>query len=206
MRTVSFDKEALNVTIHNLYPGLELTSPVYFSNGTTCHVFPNQQTDTGSAMEANFGIGYKQEDFKAVLLYKLQRKYTTKTDDQSSSSIASIENTNIYLLVVWNVEDERDSFYACLIECPVDDFTWNEDKLWALHRQYNDRFLKNYNYKTVTWLMHNDTMIKTRCNATYGSDYKLDIAISEETGSYNMDEPIQIDPKRLVLLLSMSIY
>jgi hypothetical protein len=205
MFNVRFDKEALNITIRNLYPGLELMSPVYFSNGTTCHVSHSQQTDTSNPIEASFGIDSRQGDFKAVLLYKLQRKYITKTDDRSGSSIASIENTNIYLLVVWNVENERDEFYACLIECPADDFTWNEDKLWALHRQYNDQFLKNYKYKTISWLMYGDTVIETRCSATYGLDYKLDIAISEETGKYNMDEPIQIDPKRLVSLLSILI-
>jgi hypothetical protein len=190
---------------------IELLSPVYCSNGTTCHVSPSQQTDTNTTIEASFGIGYKQEDFKASLLYKLQRKYTTKTDDQPDSGIVSIEDTatNIYLLVFWDVKNECDEFYACLIEFPADDFTWNEDKLWALHYQYNNQFFKHYNYKTVTWLMHGDTVIKTRCNAAYGSDYKLDIVISEETGNYNMDKPIQIDPKRLVLasmILLMLIY
>jgi hypothetical protein len=38
MCTVSFDKEALNITIHNQHPSLELTSPVYFSSGTTYSV------------------------------------------------------------------------------------------------------------------------------------------------------------------------
>jgi hypothetical protein len=39
----------------------------------------------------------------------------------------------------------------------------------------------------------------------YGSDYKLDIVIYEGTEQYFMREPVKIDPKRLVLPLSMLI-
>jgi hypothetical protein len=56
MCTVSFVKEALKITIHNQYQNLELTAPVYFSTGTTCHVSPGQQTNAGATMEASFGI------------------------------------------------------------------------------------------------------------------------------------------------------
>jgi hypothetical protein len=46
-------------------------------------------------------------------------------------------------------------------------------------------------------------------DVTYGSDYKLDIALSEGTKKYGMKEPMKIDPKRLVLsllMLSILIY
>jgi hypothetical protein len=71
MLTISFVKEALNITIHNQYPSLELTSPVYFSTGTTCHASPSQKTDIGATVDISFGIDPKQEDFKCALLYKL---------------------------------------------------------------------------------------------------------------------------------------
>jgi hypothetical protein len=46
----------------------------------------------------------------------------------------------------------------------------------------------------------------TRFDITCGSDYyKMDIIISEGTVKYKMKEPIQIDPKRLVLPFSMLI-
>jgi hypothetical protein len=204
MYIVRFNKEALRVNICNLYPGLELTSPVYYSNGTTCHVSPSQQIDASTTTEASFGIDFQQKDVKGALLYKLQRKYATRTDNNSNSSIVSIENTetNIYLLVVWEVKNHCDEFYVCLIECS-DDFTW--DKLWALCHQYNDQFLKDYNYSEITWLIHDDIAMKTRRRVTYGSDYKLDIFISEETGLYNMFKPMKIDTERLVLPLLMLI-
>jgi hypothetical protein len=74
MHNISFDKEELNITIRNLYPGLELTSPVYFSTNTMYCVPPSRQIGTRNTTEARFGIDSKWKGFKCALLYKLQRK------------------------------------------------------------------------------------------------------------------------------------
>jgi hypothetical protein len=102
MYIVRFNKEALRINICNSSTGLELTSPVYCSNGTTCCVSPNQQTDIDTTMEASFGIVSMREDFKGALLYKLRRKYAIKNNNQSNSGTASIENTatDIYVTYV----------------------------------------------------------------------------------------------------------
>jgi hypothetical protein len=205
MYVVRFNKEALRINICNLCPSLELTSPVYCSKNT-CRVAPSQQTDTDNIMEAIFVIDSKQKDVNAALLYKLQRKYVAKADNQPNTSTTSINDTatKMYLLVVWDGENEYGNFYVCLIEC-TDDFNWDEDKLWALHEKYNEQFLKDFNYNLITWLVYDGIVMKMRRKETYGSDYKLDIFISEETGAYNIRRPKRIDPKRLVLPLSMLI-
>jgi hypothetical protein len=124
MCAVSFIKEALKITIHNLYSGLELTSPAYFSTGTTYCVPPNQQTNASNTVEASFGIDSKQKVFEGALLYKLKRKHNTKTSNQPNNSNASIKDiaTSIYLLVTWNVRDYAFASRVCLIEC-TDKFT-----------------------------------------------------------------------------------
>jgi hypothetical protein len=202
----SFVKEALHINICNLYPGLELTSPVYYSNGTTCHVSSNQKTDTNNIIEASFGVSYNQKDVKGALLYNLRRKYTTRTVKQFHRGDMPIENmaTNIHLLVVWSVKDYCDNSFVCLIECP-DDSIWDEDKLWILLHQYNEQFFRDYSCRTLIWLMHDNTVMKIRRKETYESDYKLNIFISEETGTYDMFKPVRIDPRRLVLSLLMLI-
>jgi hypothetical protein len=207
MCTISFDKEALNITIHNLYPSLELASPIYCSNGTTCHVSPSRQTDIGNTIEASFGIYPKQEYSLCTLLYKLQSKHITKTDHQSNSSTVSIKDTattSMYLLVVWHVNYQFHDFYVCIIEC-TDDFTWDEDKLWALYWQYYNQFRKDYKYNIITWLMHGEAVMKTKLDVTYGSNYKLNIIITEGICGHNIEEPISINPKRLVLSLQILI-
>jgi hypothetical protein len=205
MCTARFNKETLYISICNQYPSLELTSPIYFSNGTTCHVSSSQQTDIDITMEASFGIAFKQEDFRGALLYKLRRKYATRTDKQHNS-IASIKDTatNVYLLVALDIKNGWDEFYVCLIEC-TNDFTWDEDKLWALYKEYNDQFYEDYCYTVLSWLTHDGIEMEIRHKVTYGSDCKLDIFISGEAGAYNVRRPKRIDPKRLVLPLTMSI-
>jgi hypothetical protein len=207
MYIASFDiKKELNITIHNQHPDLELTSLVYCSNGTTCHVSPNQKIDAGTAMEASFGIRLERYDFKGALLYKLQRKYINRTDNQPNTSVVFISNTttNIYFLVAWVVENYKHRFCICLIGC-TDDLAWDEDKLWALYWDSNKKFNECYESNTITWLIYEDTVVKTRHDITYGANYELDVTISEGVGKYKMLEPIQIDPERLVLPLSMLI-
>jgi hypothetical protein len=205
MCIVSFTREALNITIHNQYPGLELTSPVYYSNGTTCYVPPSQQIDTGSIMEARFGIDAKQGGLNGALLYKLQRKYTTKTGKQSNSNTASIKNTatNLYLFVAWN-ENYCNTFRTYVIECP-EEVTMDEDKLWSFYWDGTDAFRDAIELFVTTWLIDDSAVMKIRCYLTYGSDYRLDIVISEGTGKYSTNMPMKLDPRRLVLLLLMLI-
>jgi hypothetical protein len=209
MYIVRFNKEALRINICNLYSSLELTSPVYFSN-STCHVSPSQQTYISITLETSFEIAPDQKTVKGALLYKLQRKCTTKTDNHLNNSTTPIRNTetSIYLLTGWEIEDDDHKFYVCLIEC-TGEFTWDEDKLWVLHHFCKDwsecQSRWNYNKLSSSCLMHNCLGIKMRCNMMYRSDYKLDIVVDEGTGQYSLSKPMKIDSKRLVLPLSMRI-
>jgi hypothetical protein len=196
MCAVSFDKEALNITIHNQYPDLDLTSPVYFSNGTTCCVSPSHQIGIGTITEASFGIDFHQKDFKCVFLYKLQRKHTTKTDNQPNNSTTSIKDrsTNIHILIVWDFKDNYHRFCAYLIEF-TDDLTWDEDKLWALYEEYNKQFYMNYEPRIITWSVYDNAMMEMKLKVSYGTDYKLDIVLSRGVGKYSVEKPMEINPK-----------
>jgi hypothetical protein len=193
MHIVSFDKEVLNITIHNLYPDLVLTSPVYYSTGTVRHIFPSQKTDIGTITKVNFGIDFKQEVFRGTLLYKLQRKHVTRIDNQFNSSTASTEDksTNIYLLVVFDLGDVQHNFYAYQIELNKS-FTSYMDMTRDLYDKYKDQVYKDYKSSINTWLIYGDAVIKMRCDVTYGLNCKLDIIISEGTGKYNMKRPMTI--------------
>jgi hypothetical protein len=91
------------------------------------------------------------------------------------------------------------------MECSADS-AWDEDKLWALYCENGAQFYKNYHGSNITtWLIHGGTVLTTRLYITYGSDYKLDIVLSEETGKYDIEEPINFDPERLVLSLLVLI-
>jgi hypothetical protein len=155
-------------------------------------------------MNSSFIIDSKQEDLKGALLYKLRRKYTRTYKRPKSSSIFEDTEASTHLLVVWNVGTYDYIFFVYLIEC-TDDSTWDEDKLWTLCKEYDYKFREGYKSSVITWLVHDRAAMKMRFDTTYGSDYKLNIVISEGTSKYNMKRPMQIDLKRLVLSLSMLI-
>jgi hypothetical protein len=102
--------------------------------------------------------------------------------------------------VIWDVEDYNHKFYVCLIEF-TNDFTWDEDKLWALCWEYNDRLYEDYKSNVITWSMRDGSVMRTQSVVTYGSDYKLNVIISEGDSEDDMEESMKIDPKRLVLSL-----
>jgi hypothetical protein len=199
MYTIRFDKEMLNITIFNLYPGSELISPLYFSTGT-CYVSPSQQAGTGSIIDASFRMDYEKE-FNGLLLYKLQRKHTTRT---GNISIASINDKarNVYLLVSWDIRDQIHDFHVRLLECD-DNFTWDEDKLWSFYKGYDNQFYVDYKSNAIKWLTNDDAVVVTKHKVKYESNYELNILISDGTKNYKVNKPIQIDSRRLVLLLSM---
>jgi hypothetical protein len=157
-------------------------------------------------MEASFGIDPERGYFQGALLYKLQRKHADRIGNQPNSSTVSIKDatTNIYLLLVWNEgwQWNKYGFYVCLMEY-ASNFIWNEDKLWTFYEKYGDRFRKDYKASICTWLMNDGTLMKTKFDVTYGSDYKLSIVLSKGTWKHSIEEPIQFDPKRLVLSLLM---
>jgi hypothetical protein len=205
--TVSFGKGALRITVHIQYPGLELTSPAYCSTRTTtCYVSPSQQTATGTIIAASFGMDSKCDFFEGALIYKLQRKHATGTDNRPNNSVAAVNNTatNTYLLVALEVRDDYHGFCVCLIESTYN-FILDISKLWALYREYN--FVSKMHYKSnlITWLIHGNIVIKTEFDATYGLDCKLNIVISEGSWKHDILKPIKIDPQRSVLPLQILI-
>jgi hypothetical protein len=156
-------------------------------------------------MVASFRIDNRSE-FKGLLIYKLQRKYIARTDNRFNDSTISIVDTatNLYLLVVWDAECHFRSSRVYLIEY-ANDFTWNEDELWAFYRDYKHELFMRYRYGTVTWLTNSGAVVRTRLDITHGSDYKLDIILSEGTRKYSMEETIKFGLERLVMPLLRSI-
>jgi hypothetical protein len=73
-------------------------------------------------------------------------------------------------LVVWDVKNYNHESRVYLIEC-IDDFTW--DKLRLLYSQYNDQIYANYKFRVIIWLIGDSMVMKTKCDTTCGSDYKL---------------------------------
>jgi hypothetical protein len=189
----------LPVLIHNQCSNFELVSPVYFGHNTICLKFPSQKVDANTATRASFGQNITKSKFVGVLIYKLQRKGSLKSDVDNISKEGS--PTDIQLLVIWEPKSWRGLFLRVLLIEHNNTITWNEDKLSELysmqHALLNKRHCtKTYLFKKCTftedaWLLDDATMLMTRSKWTEEGDI-FEIIISEETRKYDYAEPLWI--------------
>jgi hypothetical protein len=61
----------VKLIIHNQFPGVELVSPVYASEGAKRYLSPDQSVDFGSTTQAGFDIDLNQDEPTGALIYKL---------------------------------------------------------------------------------------------------------------------------------------
>jgi hypothetical protein len=178
----------VKLIIRNQFPGVELISPLYCSDGTECYLPPNQRVDFGFTTQIGFNIAPGQEPI-GVLMYKLQRK---NMDEKATSSE---EATCIQLFMIWNVNNSREfCIYSHLIEHDKG-HVWDKDKLMKLAKCYK---LVNIQYGSIkeTWLMHDNTVLMTSLNMIHEEDYELEIIISEGSISDNTQRLKYIDLDR----------
>jgi hypothetical protein len=157
----------VKLMISNQFPGIELVSPVYNSDGA-CYLSPDRRVDIGSTMQADFGIDITQSESVGILAYKL-RKNTDQPD----------ETTYIHLVVIWEVNSSSGFYvYSDLIESDKS-YVWDRDDLMSLASEFE---LVNMQHAPIeeTYLMHDNTVLMTRVNVTHEEEcYKLEMTISE---------------------------
>jgi hypothetical protein len=180
--TVSLKLQLLSyITIFNQCLNVSLVSPVYFGNGVVCPKLSNQPIDIGAKICASFEINATQDEFESALLCKLQR-YSDNQYNIDTLTAETNENvaTYFYMLVAWKVKDAKSFAYVALVE-HAKEFTWNEYKLRKSYNKNHSRF-KEYDSVIIdTWLMDDNTVLKTTFMVTDSKkNFELSISISEE--------------------------
>jgi hypothetical protein len=166
----------VKLIIHNQFPGIELVSPLYYSNGAVCCLSPDQRVDVGSTMQAGFNIDLAQEEPIGALMYKLQRKNTDQPDEKAISNEEAICTR---LVMIWKVYRSGEFHIVSFLIEHDKDCIWDKDKLIKLVKR---RKLFNIQYTSFedTWLMHDNTVLMTSLNVTRKEKhYKLEMTISE---------------------------
>jgi hypothetical protein len=165
----------VKLLIHHQFPGIELVSPAYACDNATCHTSPDQRVDFGSTVQVVFNVDLTQCDPVGALMYELKN---TKQFNKNASSLLD-EATYIQLVMIWKVNNSREF-------CEVSDMiehdkgrVWDRSGLMKLVKCY-----KLYDIQHVpiekTYLMHDNTVLMTRVNATREEEcYKLEITLSE---------------------------
>jgi hypothetical protein len=178
----------VKLTIHHQFPGVELVSPVYAGNGTTCYLSPDQRVDVGSTTQAGFKLDFPYECSTDILMYKLQRKNIDQSDDEEAIS------TQFFM--IWEVDSFRNFCTVSYLIEHDEGKVWDEDKLMDLAERYSIHQIQ-YGHIEETWLMRDNTVLMTCLNVTYEEEcYKLEMTISEASMRDDTRRPRYIDVDR----------
>jgi hypothetical protein len=181
----------VKLTIHNQCLGIELASPVYAGDGTTCYLSPAQKADTGSTMQVGFDIKLAQDESIGIFMYKLQRKNNDPSnEDTISSEEEAICTRHVF---VWKAyKSGKVHVYTDIVEHDKD-CVWDEDSLMKLAAKYKLYDIQ-HNPVKHTWLLRDNTEIMTSLNATREEEYyKLEMIISEGSIEDHVWRPKYID-------------
>jgi hypothetical protein len=177
----------LSILVHNQCSYFELVSPIYFGHNTIWLKFPSQKVDSNTIAEVNFGQNAIKREFLNVLIYKLQRKRSLRSDIGDTFTEAT--STSLQLLVIWKAYFSSIFYVRALLIKHSSAITWNEDTLEKLHSMYLALLKENQDIKD-TWLLNDTTVLMT--TSEWKTDYTLKITISEETRKDDSMEPLWI--------------
>jgi hypothetical protein len=171
----------VELIIHHRFPGVELVSPLYYSDGV-CYLSPDQKVDAGSTMQAGFNADFFQSESVGILMYKLQKQ---NTDQSNGETISTKEASCTQLVVIWKVNSSKEFFIASFIIEHDERHIWDRDRLKRMANYYKKINIQHGPIE-YTWLMRDNTALMTRENVTLEEKcYKLEITISE--GSIDED-------------------
>jgi hypothetical protein len=173
----------VKLLIHHQFPGIELVSPMYISDGSTCYLSPVQRIDVDSTAKIGFNIDPTQKESIGVLMYKLQRKNTDELDE--GTMFSEDETTYIQLFTIWKVTSSKEFHVVSHLIEHDKDRVWDRDRLKKLVERCK---LYDIQYGPIeeTWLMHDNTVLSTRINANREAEYyKIELSISEASIKYD---------------------
>jgi hypothetical protein len=192
--------KVMDMTIHNQYPDIELTSPVYFYNCGTYNEYPVERTDDSAMMKIEFRFDLGQYESRGILMYEVRKKGNEVSNHQSDIDIMHVKLTEkvskmMRLLVTWKVERlKKPSVHIMLIE-HNNNLVLNEDKLAKLYDKINDRSSRYDNPSRCAWLICNNAALVATCKATGKNCPKLNINISKEDKNKYTKKPMWVNQK-----------
>jgi hypothetical protein len=159
----------LELVIHNQCSNIELVSPLYYSDGTECHLSPDQRVYAGSTMQTYLMVDLFQNEFICALMYRLKGKDTDELNVVTCTQLA----------MVWKFDKfKRFHLVTRLIEHDKGQ-VWDKDRMMKLVKHYR-LFNMQHGLIEETWLMRDNTVLMIRENVTRKEDcYRLEITIAE---------------------------
>jgi hypothetical protein len=184
----------VKLMIHHQLPGIELVSPIYASDGSTCHLLPDPRVDAGYTAQIGFNIDFTQDESIGALIYKLQRKSADQSNEDTTSNEDGAPCTQ--LIVIWNVNSFKDLYvYSRAIE-QDQGYVWDSDRLMNLAKRYCLLGIQHCLIEE-TWLTHDGIAFMTNLNVTCEAEcYKLEMTISEAIIDRDAQRPWDLNLNR----------
>jgi hypothetical protein len=189
-------KKVGSITICNLYPDMELVSPIFYYNHE-CHYEYHVKKDTSDVIKID--LYFDQDDARGIMMCKMQRKSNTRSNHQYNHEETS---KVIQFLVAWKITPFWVDEKIILVEHD-DQLVINEDKLARLYDK-----VKNIPASDIisTWLIDDNKVLKVTCDRSiHKTNHELKITISKGVNGYDIRPNFWIDSTRQVLF-KMIIY
>jgi hypothetical protein len=195
-------QKTMIMTVYNLYSDIELVSPMYFYNCETYYEYPEIMY-IGTMMKIDFRFDSDQDEPGGILMYKVQRKETTRSDHQFSIDAISAKvieevTKRIRLLVAWKIERSgKPKVNIILVECD-NETVLDKDKLAQLYDKIDNQPSRHYEFSERTWLMYPNTVLETAYWVVHEEGLGLNIIISDGIEDEDVMRPMWIDSTRQV--------
>jgi hypothetical protein len=177
----------VSLNIYRRCQDINLTSPVYFTNGGRWNVAPDQEIDVNAVMRNRIEFDSRQDILKGILTYRIHRQHT-----ESDQSVQN-ESKCIWLLVVWRECTEGLHVHALLVEHDRE-LDWDENKLRELYQKCWYSLNAWINPTRNNWLLDDAVVLKTAIKVMNGG-HRWNIFISEGSND-NTRKPLWIDVER----------
>jgi hypothetical protein len=189
--TVSLSiQPSVKLDIHNQCPNTYLVLPAYVTGvESACHRPPDHDVCAGDTTRSAFIVHKVGSWSYAIPVYRLQRrKPHASTEIDGDTSIAT------HLLVVWRITGSKKLYADVLLVEHEKRFDWGKDDLKDLYRKNINQFRLSSVPVIETWLLGDDTILKTKFETTNGQ--LLNVTIYEAKRDNHVRIPAHIEVER----------
>jgi hypothetical protein len=149
-------------------------------------------------MKLDFRFDPDQDEYGSILIYKMRRKGSIRSDHQSNidpiyAKFFEEASKMMRLLITWKINRLKEPKVNVILVEYDNRFVLNEDKLVRLYDKIN---VTPSNYDKCTWLMYDDTTLEAKYEVVWREGLELKITIYKGSRDSDTIRPMWIDSER----------
>jgi hypothetical protein len=198
------------IAVHNRYPDIELTSPMYFCSRGTYNEHPVEEMNASAMMRIGFRFDINQDEPGGILMYKIRRKSNARSSHQSGidtvySKVIKEASEMMHLLVIWKIERSRKPKVNIMLVEYDNELVLNEDRLVQLYKIDVIPLKDNY-FCENTWLICDNTALEVAYAVVRKEDLELKIYIYRGIKDKYIKSALWLDSERQVNIFNSIMF